>query len=96
MSEEDFIRAAAPDKIAYDQLIRAISPNLNTGNISACIRYCEQFAHHHSFCMAQMVPFNQNVSSNPPLDNPSLGGGTVIRHHHTIRMDARTIGNGDA
>lgn len=44
MSEEDFIRAAAPDKIAYDQLIRAISPNLNTGNISACIRYCEQFA----------------------------------------------------
>ena len=41
---EQFIRTAAPSKLAYDQLLQAIASDLTAGNTQACIRYCEQFA----------------------------------------------------
>lgn len=41
---DQFIRSAAPSKLAYDQLVLAIASDLNAGNTQACIRYCEQFA----------------------------------------------------
>ena len=44
ISVDEFIRSAAPNVQAYEQLVQQISADIDAGDIEKAIRYCEQFS----------------------------------------------------